>query len=106
MHHLKLLGETILLLGVDPKYRIKETPFGKDIYWSVEDVECANSISALLKVDIYSEQKAIQTYKLHREMIKDSYIQELLTRITKDEEIHLKIFQDFYKKYQLKTESQ
>lgn len=99
MHHLELLGETILLLGVDPKYRIKGTPFQQDIFWNASYVNYEQRTKALLEVNMASERKAIQNYMLHRKIIKDPYIQQLLTRIIEDEEVHLKIFKYFYEKY-------
>lgn len=49
-----------------------------------------------------SERKAIENYKYHILIIKDSHIRELLERIILDEELHVKLFIELYEKYSIR----
>ncbi len=105
MHHLQLLGETISLLGVDPKYRTIDLKTRQEKYWNANFVTYEKNIVALLKTDIEKETAAINQYQQHRHLIRDIYIQNLLTRIIEDEQIHLQIFQYYLNKFTKKTRS-
>lgn len=98
MKHLKLLGETIKLEGIEPMYIDNASPHGK--LWSPMYVNYTTYIMSMLKEDIKSEQKAIENYKYHITLIQDKYIVSLLERIILDEEFHLKLFIQEYKKYE------
>ena len=50
----------------------------------------------MLKIDISSEEAAIKTYTLHKKLIDDKYIKEMLDRIIMDEKRHLEIFNYLY----------
>ncbi len=92
MHHLKLLGETIELLGVSPEYVTYDTHFNEKIYWSSQNIDYKTSIIDILKLDIEKESHAIKEYQAHYQIITDPYIRELLLRIIEDEKIHLNYF--------------
>lgn len=94
MHHLKLLGKTILLLGLPPEFVTYRTDSERKEYWSSKFVPYKRSLKEILEINIQQEQDAINTYLKHYEIIKDQYIQELLLRIIEDEKIHL----DYFKK--------
>ena len=98
MTHLELLAETIKLLGLKPKYKTFNASNDVLIPWTSDNVNYETDIKKVLEVDINAETKAIETYKLHMEIIDDKYIKQLLSRIIEDEEIHLKIFKEFYSK--------
>ena len=90
MKHLELLGETIKLLGVNPKYCFK-----KDNYyelWNSSFVNFNDNVIDMLKSDIKKEEDAIKNYELHISMIDDKYIREMLYRIIEDERVHIKCF--------------
>lgn len=53
----------------------------------------------MLKSDIESEEMAIKNYNDNLREIDDKYVKELIERILIDEEIHLTIFRNLYKKY-------
>lgn len=93
MHHLKLLGETIELLGMTPEYVTYDADFDKKVYWSSQNINYVTSIVDILKLDIEKESGAIREYQAHYEAIMDPYIRELLLRIIEDEKIHLDYFQ-------------
>lgn len=94
MHHLKLLGETIRLLGISPEYITYDADSNKKIYWSSKNIHYTTSIIDILKLDIEKESNAIKEYQAHYQSITDPYIRELLLRIIEDEKVHL----DYFKK--------
>ncbi|MDT8899997.1 ferritin-like domain-containing protein [Anaeroselena agilis] len=90
MYHLELLGETIKLLGVEPKYR---TITGNcQTFWDASHVFYGTGLYDRLAADIAAEKLAIKQYRTHQGLISDKYINILLERIIKDEEHHLKLF--------------
>ncbi len=93
MHHLKLLGKTIQLLGLSPEFVTYESNTELKNYWSSNNVVYATDIKDILKINIEREQLAIEHYLSHYEVINDSCIQNLLLRIIEDEKIHLEYFQ-------------
>lgn len=94
MHHLKLLGKTIELLGITPEYITYDSNTDEKTYWSSRNINYTTSIVNILKLDIEKESNAIKEYQAHYEIITDPYIRELLLRIIEDEKIHL----DYFKK--------
>ncbi|MFZ5651131.1 MAG: ferritin-like domain-containing protein [Bacillota bacterium] len=97
MHHLELLGETILLLGVPPEFRTLTN--NRQTYWDASFVYYGSDLCDRLASDIAAEKAAIQNYRIHQYMIEDPYIRELLERIIKDEEHHLKLFSEAAARY-------
>jgi len=97
MKHLELIGKTVKLLGIKPIYIDSACPPGQ--LWTSAYVNFTIFIKDMLLEDIKSEKKAIKNYKYHISIIKDRYIQELIKRIIKDEELHLKLFTELYGKY-------
>ncbi|MBP2653607.1 MAG: Mn-containing catalase [Firmicutes bacterium] len=90
MHHLELLAESILLLGVDPKYRTLTN--NSPTFWDASYVFYGTDIYDMLAADIVAEKQAIKQYRKHHFLIEDIHIKGLLERIIKDEEYHLKLF--------------
>lgn len=90
MHHLELLAGTILLLGVDPKYRTITN--NSQTFWDATYVFYGTDICDRLAADIAAEKQAIKKYRKHHYLIDDIHIKILLERIIKDEEYHLKLF--------------
>ncbi|GAB6181678.1 manganese catalase family protein [Desulfotomaculum defluvii] len=97
MYHLELLAETIKLLGVNPEYRTLTN--NQVVYWNASYVYYGQSICDRLAADIAAEKTAIQTYRLHQQLIDDPYIKELLERIIMDEQHHLQLFISYGQKY-------
>lgn len=97
MFHLELLGETIRMLGVAPEYRTITN--NQTVFWNATYVYYGHDVCDRLAADIAAEKRAIQTYRLHRQMIDDPYIKELLERIIMDEQHHLRLFSDYAQKY-------
>lgn len=96
MIHLELLGKTIKLLGKDPIYSTCEAFRGDCIMWNSNFVNYSTDLKDMLKIDISSEEAAIKTYTLHKKLIGDKYIKEMLDRIIMDEKRHLEIFNCLY----------
>ncbi|MDD3341207.1 MAG: ferritin family protein [Bacilli bacterium] len=104
--HLQLLGETIELLGVHPVYKTKSAATETMIPWTADFVNYETEILKQLEIDIVEETAAIRTYEMQREVIQDKYIQELITRIIADEEVHLQIFRMYYNEFSQKDKSE
>lgn len=99
MHHLELLGQTIKLLGLNPKFiTIKDYC---PTYWNSSFLNYSTNISEMLIYDIKKEQEAIKNYLYHISLIDDQYIKKLLYRIIEDEKIHIKCFFELLKQRQV-----
>ena len=99
MKHLSLLGETISLLGVDPKFRTINRQTKQETYWTSVNVNYEKGILAVLNNNIDQMQQIIQQYQLHYRVIQDQNIRILLKRIIEDEQLHLQIFQYFLNQF-------
>ncbi|WP_347488389.1 ferritin-like domain-containing protein [Desulfoscipio sp. XC116] len=97
MQHLEMLGETILLLGVDPQIRTLTN--NKATYWCGNYVYYGNSVCDRLAADIAAEKSAIEQYRKHQQLIRDPFIDEMLERIIMDEQYHLRLFTEAVDKY-------
>ena len=64
--------------------------------WNSNFVNYSTNLKDMLKIDISSEEAAIKTYTLHKKLIDDKYIKEMLDRIIMDEKRHLEIFNYLY----------
>lgn len=97
IYHLELLGRCIVQLGVDPTYLIDR--FEKPELWRSDLVEYESNMRSMLMADIKGEQGAVEYYIKTAEEIGNSKIAALLIRISKDEELHYKMFSELYQKY-------
>lgn len=98
MIHLRLLGETIYLLGGVPVFgSVSEDKILR--LWNSGEIIYNRDLKKMLKSDIESEEMAIKNYNDNLREIDDKYVKELIERILIDEEIHLTIFRNLYKKY-------
>lgn len=102
MHHLKLLGKTISLLGVNPVFATRDCALHKQTYWTADHVNFTTDFEEMLRQDIQSETIAIRNYEAHIHAIKDQYIVELLKRIVEDEIEHLHLFEQLLSKLKQK----
>lgn len=102
MTHLGLLGETIKLLGIDPKFYTVQAVSKKEIPWTSLNVSYPNNLLDMIQLNIENEKKAILKYEMHKEIIQDKYIQELLSHIIQDEKEHIRLFEEFKKNYILR----
>jgi bacterioferritin len=84
MEHLEILGKLIIALGGNPRFEINKG------HWSPKFIEYGSNFPSMLHEDIDGEKAAIRQYRRTIELIKDENITEVLERIVKDEEIHIK----------------
>lgn len=99
MHHLRLLGETIVLLGGDPRF----WAFGSNnrpLWWNGSAVCYTGSIQKMMLENIAMEQAAIDEYTRQRLLIGDACICALLERIVEDEQLHISLFRRFLEQAQ------
>ncbi len=97
MWHLEMLGETIRLLGVDPRLRVLTR--NRETYWCADYVYYGYAVCDRLAADIAAEESAIAQYRKHQQLIKDPYIDAILERIIRDEQHHLQLFSNAMQKY-------
>ncbi len=93
MHHLRLLGQTIFLLGGNPRYMCMQK--NQPIYWQGRMVDYKTDLKHLLQHNINSEQYTIDCYQHDCTLIDDPYIVAMLKHFVADEEIHLRVFNDY-----------
>lgn len=94
MMHLDILATLIKELGGDPIYY--------DSYanpWISNNVFYSKNIVEQLRYSIKIEKEAINGYIKSISLIKDQYVQNVLKRIIKDEEFHIKLFEEALNKY-------
>ena len=99
MKHLELLGETIKLLGIDPKFVYSN--YNLSSYWNGSFVDYTTNIINMLQSDIKIEKEAIAKYSYDISVIDDEYIKATLYRIIEDEKQHIKCFEYLLNKYSL-----
>lgn len=99
MKHLELLGKTIKLLGVEPKFKFNTNQYYTPLYWNSSYVNYDIFIDSMLRENILSEQNVINNYRYHITIIGDKYIKNLLERIIEDEEVHIECFKELLREY-------
>lgn len=88
MTHLDMLGDAIRALGGDASFSDGEH------FWQASSVDYTTDIEKMLKQDIESETKAIQTYQRQAEQTRNPSVSRLLLRIAEDEKLHLRFFKE------------
>lgn len=88
MHHLKILGELLVELGFIPYYM-----GSRNNKWCSDRVKYKFScMEEMMKYNIQTEKMAIKEYERLIENTEDKCIKDILSRIIKDEENHIRIF--------------
>lgn len=88
MMHLQKLGELIYLLGGCVDFTARQcgrTPR----MWTPEYLTLPENAKKMIMADIESERAAIDQYRAHMAIIRDSCVNAVLDRIIKDEEYHI-----------------
>ncbi len=98
MHHQEMLASTIIMLGVDPCYRVF-TVTNEEKYWNASYVFYGIDFCDRISMDIAGEWAAIANYRKHQYMIDDLYIKELLERVILDELHHITLFNQLMQRY-------
>ncbi|MDR0880276.1 MAG: manganese catalase family protein [Clostridioides sp.] len=95
--HMQILAMIIELLGGRPVYRGSVSTDAD--FWNGNFVRYGSSLCEQIMTDIETEKNSITQYREHILRIKDGYIQQMLDRIIRDEEVHLRCFEEALKKY-------
>lgn len=93
MIHLQKLGQLIVLLGGRIDYSAKFQN-GRQKMWTPEYATIPSNMEKMILSDIDAEKDAINQYRMHMKMIKDSCVNAVLSRIIKDEEYHIMILEE------------
>lgn len=86
MKHMEMLAETIILLGGNPVFKGYMIPS-----WNPRSIFIGRNLRERIIANINDEQEAINNYLKHISIIHDRHVRELLARIVKDEEVHIKL---------------
>ena len=92
MFHHELLGSTIVKCGGTPYIGTMRE------FWTGRSVSYAKDLRLALNNDIASETAAIAGYKKTLLCLSNESIKRLISRIIEDEEVHLRLFEDYLKK--------
>ncbi|QGG48442.1 ferritin-like domain-containing protein [Heliorestis convoluta] len=98
MYHMEILAELILKLGGDPRY-----VDSKNCSYNASFVYYGRHVLDMLAADMEAERSAILQYRRLIDQIDDPYVKAILRRIIKDEQHHLKLFTEAYRRYQQKA---
>jgi len=90
LEHLEILGKLIIALGGNPRFEINKG------HWSPKFIEYGSNLASMLREDIDGEKATIRQYKETIKLIKDEKVREILERIVKDEEVHIKTLVSLY----------
>lgn len=88
MIHLQKLGELICLLGGNLGFTVRQSD-GKQKMWTPAYVKISENTVNMIGADIEGEKAAINQYRMHMRMIRDTHVNSVLARIIKDEEYHI-----------------
>lgn len=92
MHHLEILGKMIINLGARPIYCLNPpTAFN---FYSTKCVTYSCDLKSMIEDDINAEELAIRQYRHMLKHLKNCQICEIISRIIKDEELHLATFKE------------
>lgn len=96
MEHMDLLAQVLLCLGGDVKYTYR-TPSG-ECAWNGRLVVYSKAPLKIIIDSIASEKRAIADYERACTIIKDENVTAVIERIILDEQMHLCIFEELYRK--------
>lgn len=88
MAHMQLLAELIGLLGGNVCYTVRQ-PGKQPWMWSPQCLTLPDKIEAMLQADLEREIATIDQYNMQISMIKDDYVNMVLSRIVQDEQYHI-----------------
>ncbi len=95
MHHMDMLAQLISALGGTPIYYNSERRM-----WGAEYIEYfTNMPCKQIIADIEGEKGAIENYQYHITLINDRYIKNILERIILDEDLHIRLLREEFRKY-------
>ena len=92
MRHFDMLGKLILLLGDEPRLRVR-IPGNRSRYWSGSYTDYETEIVKMIRNDIRGEEDAIKDYRSAVNKIDDDWIVDVLERIILDEKHHINMLE-------------
>jgi bacterioferritin len=95
MHHLDLLGSTILALGAAPVF--SQFPPGCFNFYSSKFVAYSSSLKNMLEDDVLAERQAIAGYERMLKCLKNQQVKSIIARILLDEKLHFEKFEEMLK---------
>ncbi|MCL2337526.1 MAG: manganese catalase family protein [Firmicutes bacterium] len=98
MHHQEVLGDLIVKLGMDPRFRTIG-PNNVETYWDASYITYGTGLCDRIAADIASEWAAIASYRKHQSLINDPFIKAILEKIILDELCHINLFNQVMCKY-------
>lgn len=102
MYHMRLFGELLLSLGGEPKYFYVMPPNSNSgSWWSAQPaiVSYSKNLGDALKCSIEAEKACIDEHKSIANYVDDPGVCALLKRIILDEEYHLALLTELYKRF-------
>jgi len=97
MEHVKILGELIKVLGLNPYFISYENY--KPIPWNSDNLNFTTNYREMLVSNINGEKKAIEKYNQIFNEIDDENIKKIIERIILDEKKHMEIFSKLLVQY-------
>ena len=98
MHHLRILSDLIIALGLVPYY-VTYNCSKEAIPWNSDFGDYTLDYRNMLLSDINLEVSAIKDYNELINGTNDANIKDIFKRIIEDEERHLEIFRELLKQY-------
>ena len=91
LHHLHLLGQCIMLLGLLPTFGYYQGT--RRARWNSGFVQYARGPKGIIDLCVQTELQAIEFYQSAIERISDEQITVLLHRIIEDEQVHINVLE-------------
>lgn len=93
MHHLEILSQVLIQLGVNPKFcKYIDNNINICNNWSANNVRYITNVKEFLEYNIHLEEDAIRSYNNIIDTTENLNIREVIARIVEDEESHLALF--------------
>ena len=97
MEHLKILGELLYKLGVDPVFT--KIPPSKYDFYTTKTISYSKLPVKMLLDDLSGEMLAVKDYQHMVDNICNEQVSSVICRIILDEELHIKVLKDLLKRY-------
>ena len=92
MEHLKILGELLIKLGMDPIYT-KTPPLGYN-YYTAENICYSKTPIKMLLDDVAMEIYSVKQYEKIAVSLTNEKVRAVINRIVLDEEFHIKVLNE------------
>ena len=93
MRHLEILSQILLYSNIDPKFcRYIDNNANLPVCWSGSNLNYEKDIKSFLQNNIRAEERAIEHYKMIIAKTSSENLKNIIERIIKDEQSHIKIF--------------